>query len=309
MPPFFSVIITVYNKVNFIGETIQSVLNQSYENFELIIINDGSTDQSLSVIKGFNDPRIEITSTTNKGASASRNLGIAKSKGTFLAFLDGDDLWDSEFLNAINTAILEFGSFNVFSSLLTNKYDHRTKPCQYSIKFKKNIEVHNYFKASLKTSILSSSSVVVRKSKFEEIGSFNEKLLSGEDIDMWIRIGIKHEIVVINKVLCYYRHTSSSLSNSTFDVSKKPNFEDYKVLEKDNKDLKKFLDLNRYSFALTSKINNQKGQYIYHKSQIDRSNLALKKRILLESPKWALNFLLWIKSFKKEKLYYKPLKT
>ena len=88
-----SVVIPVFNKGFILNETLNSVLQQTYTNFEIIITNDGSTDNSLEVLSKFNDSRIHIYSQENKGAAAARNLGIEKSNGEFIAFLDADDYW------------------------------------------------------------------------------------------------------------------------------------------------------------------------------------------------------------------------
>ncbi|QYS89019.1 glycosyltransferase family 2 protein [Flavobacterium davisii] len=89
----FSVIIPLYNKENYIYNTLTSVIDQSYSNFEIIIVNDGSTDKSLEIIQNINDSRIRIFNQQNKGVSSARNLGIKNAKGTLIAFLDADDLW------------------------------------------------------------------------------------------------------------------------------------------------------------------------------------------------------------------------
>ena len=108
MTPFFSVVVTVYNKSNFIESTIKSVLNQSFKRFELIVVNDGSTDNSEELIKTFKDSRLQLITTRNQGASNSRNLGIEKANCDYIALLDGDDTWDSEYLKTVSEAIAKF---------------------------------------------------------------------------------------------------------------------------------------------------------------------------------------------------------
>ena len=94
-----SVVIPLYNKESFITETIQSVLNQTFADFELILINDGSTDKSEAVVKTFNDHRIRYKSIANSGVSVARNTGIELAKFTWIAFLDADDWWAPSFLS------------------------------------------------------------------------------------------------------------------------------------------------------------------------------------------------------------------
>jgi glycosyltransferase involved in cell wall biosynthesis len=307
MNPFFSVVISLFNKENHIRSTVESVLNQKYDNFELIIVNDGSTDKSLEIINTINDNRIRIITTENKGASKSRNTGINAAKAKYIALLDGDDLWDNHYLVNMYNAISSYNDISVFATALAQKYDKKIVPVAYNFKQETLFKTHNYFKSSLKYSILSSSSIVFKKEIIENIGDFDSSIVSGQDTDMWIRIGLEYDIVFINEILAFYRYVPSSLSNTTFEASKKPTFSKYKALEKENTDLKKLLDINRYSLALMSKINNQNDAFNFYKSQLDIKNLNLLKRILINSPKWLLDILLWIKSLKKEKIYYKPL--
>ena len=307
MNPFFSVVISVFNKENYIKSTTESVLHQDFEDFELIIVNDGSTDKSLDIIKTFDDKRIRVIDTENKGASTSRNTGIEAAKGTYIALLDGDDLWEKDYLNLMHQAINTHQDISVFASAIAQKYENKVVPVPYSFKQDTLFHIHNYFKSSLKYTILTGSSIVFKKEIIETTGAFDTSIVSGQDTDMWIRIGLNYNIVFIDKILVHYRYVPTSLSNTTFEASKKPRFEKYSELEKKNKDLKKLLDVNRYSLALMSKVNNQKEAFKFYKSQLNQSNLSLLKQVFLNSPKWLLNILLWIKSFKNEKIYYKPL--
>src|SRR4051812_32162135 len=90
---FFSVIIPLYNKANYIENTIKSVLNQTFTDFEIIVVNDESTDESETIVLGFNDKRIQLFNQKNQGVSVARNHGIEKAKGKLVAFLDADDYW------------------------------------------------------------------------------------------------------------------------------------------------------------------------------------------------------------------------
>ena len=90
---FFSVVIPLYNKANYIENTLKSVLDQTFTDYEIIVINDGSTDESEAVVRQFNDKRIQIFHQKNQGVSVTRNLGIEKSTGKLIAFLDADDYW------------------------------------------------------------------------------------------------------------------------------------------------------------------------------------------------------------------------
>jgi len=307
MQPFFSVIISLYNKEKHIAATLQSVLDQNFSNFEIIIVNDGSTDSSLSIISGFKDQRISIYSQENSGASNTRNNGISKANGQFIALLDGDDLWESSYLDEMYNTIAMFQDQAVFASAIAHKIENKIVPSQYASLPSKTVNVLNFFQYSLKQSLLSGSSTVFKKEILEVTGQFDPSIKSGQDTDLWIRIGLHYPIVFINKVLVYYVYSSSSLSNTSFNMSDKPKYLNYTEAEKKNNDLKKFLDINRYAMALKSKIYNDCDSFSFYKKHIDESNLSLTKQLLLQSPRWLLLLLLSFKSLKRQKLYYKPL--
>ena len=93
MQPFFSIVIPLYNKENYIGHTLKSVLNQAFQDFEIIIVNDGSTDKSLEKVNSIKDARVQLFSIENRGVSYARNYGIEKALASLIIFLDADDTW------------------------------------------------------------------------------------------------------------------------------------------------------------------------------------------------------------------------
>ena len=120
----FSVVIPVFNKEKYIKETILSVLNQTYDNYEIIIINDASTDNSLKIIEEvISDKAVIINNKNNLGLSASRNIGFEASSDKFVAFLDGDDVWDKNFLKEINELIINFPKESIFGTYYKENYD------------------------------------------------------------------------------------------------------------------------------------------------------------------------------------------
>ena len=112
----FSVVIPVYNKEKYLKETIQSVLNQVDVTFEIILVNDGSTDKSEAIIKDFDNSEINYISQINRGVSAARNTGITAAKYDYIAFLDADDLWDPSYLSSISKLISTFDRQRVFAT-------------------------------------------------------------------------------------------------------------------------------------------------------------------------------------------------
>lgn len=304
MKPYFSVIITVYNKAEYIKNTINSVLNQTYKDFEIIIVNDGSTDSSEGIIKTINDQRIKLITIENQGVSNARNIGINEASANYLALLDGDDSWETTYLQFMYDAICNFPNIKIFTAGLAQRYESKIVPVNYSFNQKGLYGTYNYFEASKAYSLIHSSSIVFNKSVLAKTGLFDTSIVSGQDTDMWIRFGLYFDIVFINKQLANYNFYASSLSNTTFELSKKSKFDKYLNEEKENKDLKAFLDKNRYSMALLSKLQNDKKHFAYYTSHLNTDNLNLKQNLLLKSPKWLLRLFLKIKSLKGEKIYY-----
>ena len=304
MRPYFSVVISVYNKAHFVSETLNSILNQDFTDFEIIIVDDGSTDNSLEVLNSFTDDRISIFSTKNQGASKARNTGIKKTSANYIALLDGDDIWKTSYLQYMHDAICKFPDIKIFTAGIAQNYDNKVVPANYSFKQKTLYKTHNYFEASKGYSLIHSSSVVFNKSILAKTGLFDTSIVSGQDTDLWIRFGMYYDILFINKLLAHYNHYPLSLSNTTFELSKKPKFDKYLDEEKENKSLKSFLDKNRYSMAILSKLQNDKKHFQYYTLHLNPKNLNFKQNLLLKSPKWLLKLLLKMKSLKGEKIYY-----
>jgi glycosyltransferase involved in cell wall biosynthesis len=279
--PYFSIIIPVYNKIQFIEKTISSVLSQSFSDFELIIINDGSTDGSENVIASSIDSRIKIFSQQNQGVSAARNLGISKASADLITFLDADDIWNADFLQEMHQLIHDHPNEKVFSAAIETESAGKIIPAKYSIDASKGIQVVDYFDASLRETIICTSCAVFHINVFKTAGVFDEKLKSGEDTDLWIRIGLKYNVVFNQKILARYVYSENSLSKitvSNIDMDK------YTDAARQNKNLKTFLDLNRFSLAIKAKMAGDNVRFQQFVNKIDTNQISLKKQILLKLP-------------------------
>jgi len=294
--PHFSIIIPLYNKENFIENTLKSVLNQNFIDFEVIIVNDGSTDSSEEKILQFKDSRIHYYRKENDGVSAARNYGIEKAKSDYITFIDADDYWYQGFLDEMFKNINSYPELKVFSAAIEIETSKSVIAAEYSIKKTADFEIVNYFTASTKRTVLCSSSTVLHKMVFEQTGQFNTKLKSGEDTDLWIRIGLIYQIHFSWKILARYVYDPHSLSKKHKITIDSINFCNYQSLEETNPDLKKFLDLNRFSLAIKSKIINDKENFKKLYKQIDLNKLSLKKRLLLRLPPFLLNPLIVLKT-------------
>ncbi len=288
----FSVVISVFNKEKYIAETLKSVLNQTFSNFEVVILNDGSTDNSEAEILKFQDPRIRYFSKENSGASAARNFAIQQAKSENIALMDADDYWYPFYLEEQNRLLNDFPEESVFATATELKRNGKTFKNSYSIKtLGKDSICVDYFEASQLDSVLLSISTVLKKDVFENVGWYNPKIKSGEDTDLYVRIGLKYKVVFSPKVCATYVVRKNSLFQSVRKLEEKANFEAYEIYEKDNPALKKFLDLNRYSLCILAKIEGNKAAFQKNFQKINQENLSKKQQFLLRQNKTILKYL------------------
>lgn len=286
---YFSVVIPLYNKENYILETIKSVLNQSFTSFEIIIVNDCSTDSSLIKISELNNSNLQILNhQNNKGLSASRNTGIRNAKGKFIAFLDADDIWKKDFLQTIYNLTITFPNAAIFGTDFEMVYKGgKILPNIKNIPDSKSDHflIDNYFKANLYYPIYCFSSVCFSKIVFETVGYFDEKITFAEDIDFNIRVNSSFQLAYCNKPLAQYvMFSENQITNSNFDQKVLPDLKKYKELELKNDYLNKYIDFQSYSIGINYKlINNEK--FKNFTQDINYNNLNLKQIILLKMPK------------------------
>lgn len=281
---FFSVVIPLYNKEKFIESTLRSVLNQTFNDFEIIIVNDGSTDESESKVLNFKDPRIKYFRKENEGVSKARNFGIEKASSNYICFLDADDYWYPDFLNIFYNTISYHSEQKIFCCAIELQTSKTIFPAVYSVNLERNTQLVNYFEASLKQSVICTSGVAIHKTVLEEVGFFNEDMKSGEDTDLWIRIGLHYPLLFINSILVRYNYDEKGLSRQVKDFDKSLNYNDFIELEQNNSSLKTFLDYNRFSDAIKAKLYGNKEHFNLMYSQINHKSLPIMKRVLLNLP-------------------------
>lgn len=197
----FSVIIPLYNKECSIENTILSVLKQSYQNFEIIIINDGSTDNSAQVVSRVKDKRIRLIHQQNQGVSAARNKGVREAKYEWVAFLDGDDFWESNHLEEIVKMMKIIPNEKVY--VTSFKYSNNRKMYKH-IREDNVFKINNYFKEAIRENLICTIIIALHKDCFNSVGFFNENLNRGEDLDLWIRLVKKFNIVKSRKITAIY---------------------------------------------------------------------------------------------------------
>jgi glycosyltransferase involved in cell wall biosynthesis len=209
-----SVVMPCYNRASLINKSIESVLNQTYRDLELIVVDDGSTDNSLQVLEAIHekDNRVKVISQAHKGPYPARNRGLKEAKGEFVAFLDSDDTWDLSFLEKLHKALLDnpdaalayCGWQNIGFNWRTNKPfippDYQARPDKIEVFLQGNRwPIHV---------------ALTRRKIIDEAGGFSERWLSCGDYDLWLRIAAFHKIALVPEVLAYYFYHGAQISKN-----------------------------------------------------------------------------------------------
>ena len=286
--PLISIVIPLYNKERFIKETLDSVFNQSFTDYEIIIVNDGSTDSSVFIVNAIEDQRITVLSNQNKGVSYARNFGISKANSDLIALLDGDDLWEPNHLENLYNLYEKFPDCGLYATAYNKKYFNGEKiKASYNGLAKEYFGIiEDYFSASIKDSIAWTSAVLIPMKTFRKVGVFDEEMRSGQDTDLWIRIALKDSVAFSsiassNKIILAPKY---HLSYSTNRIDRLKLFEKFKAVELPTTSFKKYMDLNRFSVAIERKIAKDYINYRRLRNGIDPLNLNFKQRIILNMP-------------------------
>lgn len=201
-PRFFTVVIPLYNKYEFVKKTIDSVLQQTHPHFELIIVDDGSTDGSLGLVEKITDQRICLIRQANAGVSSARNRGIKEAKYEMIAFLDADDWWDKDYLHLMDELIEKYPEISIYGSRFAQVVNGGIVPgFQF---FNNQIPDISFdlIELGAKTKKgdlpLNSSNVIIRKTILEKSGNFDTRIRFYEDYDLFLRIGLFSKAACLN---------------------------------------------------------------------------------------------------------------
>jgi len=191
----FSVVIPLFNKRDLIGETIKGVLAQSYTAFELVVVNDGSTDGSDDVVAAFADPRIRLVQQQNQGAAAARNTGWSAARNPFVAFLDGDDQWDADYLATVAALVRDFPDCGAYGMGYRRRLSDDKKVgnrLETSLQRSGRNVIPDYFlAATCGDQPFYTSSVCIRREVIAYLNGFQTGITHGEDLDLWARIALE----------------------------------------------------------------------------------------------------------------------
>jgi len=221
--PLVSVIIPAFNCALFISDTLESVCQQTYKNWEIVLIDDGSTDETRSVLAP-HLARVRYFYQENKGTAAARNAGIQRSRGELVAFLDHDDLW---FPNKLELQVRAIQSYPECGLVFTDgkSFDGSgiLKDSLIGYHLQEWIDQHQLSDPAVATGeifqhlffgnvIASASSVLVRKQSLESIGCFDERISIADDYDLWLRIALSYPVVLLSSCLYMWRYREDSQS-------------------------------------------------------------------------------------------------
>lgn len=293
----FSVIIPLYNKAPYVRKTVESVLRQTFDDYELIIIDNGSNDGSNKIVAGFIDPRIRtVHLEENIGVSNARNKGVSLSTAPYITFLDADDWWEPTFLEEMAGLIKRHPGAGIYGTkyYIVKNGKKRVAPIGVDEDFLEG-EI-NYCRVYAKTLCMPLTSITVSmpRAVFDEMEGFKPHLKLGEDFDLWVRIALRHKVVFLNKSLSNYNQDVDVTYRGTHHLRDPKehmlwNLGYLEPVEKTNPDYKQLIDnLRTYgllSYLLTKQYRQAARQEL---AKVDWDRQPIATRRLYRLPIWIL---------------------
>jgi len=310
-----SVVIPLYNKEKAIIGTLESVRTQTFTDFECIIVNDGSTDSSANVVEqwinsSFHhsfDSSFRLINQLNGGVCSARNMGIREAKGEYIALLDGDDLWDKDYLKEQMRMVEDYPECGMWSINYGETRDGKIiRDVSTGLPKGYRGEVKNYFEIEGRVSdLVCSSSVLLRKEVFEKVGCFDERMRYAEDTDMWWRVIAQYPFAFYDRYMVYYQFDTENRAMNKYRSLKyyMPNYpEKYAKYKELNPVFYRYVQrwcavwLARYYFGVKEERENAKEAAM----RLDYHVLTCKYHIFFKAPyfwaRWAYWFVVWKKS-------------
>ena len=296
--PFFSVLIPLYNKEKDILQTLESLLCQSFSNFEVILVNDGSTDNSLNIVNTITDPRVRIFSKANEGVAKTRNFAATKAKATYITFLDADDFWYPHHLENLHQLITHFPEHLWFATAYEKQHKlNFITPMNTKLLLEREPRystVANYFKYSTIDALAWTSAVCFRKSFFQKLQGFDATITmgAGEDTDLWLRAALEAPLAFSKEISARHKLDGSNrISHSNTLLRKFMDLDKYERITQFQPYLKQYLDINRFSMALKYRLAGDTKTAKMYQSKIDKKNLTQKQKKMLRMPVFMLQAL------------------
>ncbi len=298
--PFFSIVIPLFNKEKFVKNTLQSVLSQTFNDYEIIIVDDGSTDASVAIIKEIISDKIQLIQQKNQGVAKAKNVGIKHAKSKFIALIDADDTWYSNHLEELKKQIGIYPNAGLYCNNYEILYTPEIKkPALFNFNYKTDcLLIEDFFKASIINSVAWTSAVAFSKEIFERVGGFNTNYNTCEDLDMWLRLALRYDVSFNPTITMTYKsYIADSLTKHTNNNTREIFLNAFENEALKNKSLKTYLDVNRYAIAVRCKLSKEKLLFKRLKNGISKHNLNLKQHIILNSPRLLVIVMLKLQKF------------
>ena len=299
----FSIIIPLYNKAAYIQKAIMSILSQTFREFEIIIVNDGSTDNSLEVVRNcpLSTVDCQLIDQPNKGVSTTRNNAVKLAKYEYIAFLDADDWWSPTYLEEMKKLITDFPEAGIYSSgYYIMKMNVKTV-ASIGVESGFRSGYINYFQvyANKLAMPVWTGATIIKKSVFDSVHGFKPDLKLGEDFDLWVRVILKYPVAFLNKPLSYYNQdvelANRAIGKKLYEPGEHMLFTDYGDLN-NNPDFRILYErLAVYGLLSYYLAGKNKSEVETILSQINWSDHSFKYRLYYKIfPKGLVNFWMYI---------------
>ena len=244
--------IPLYNKEQSVRRAVRSVLAQDFTDFELVVVNDGSTDRGPEIVSEIHDSRLRLVNQPNSGVSAARNSGVERSRSRHVAFLDADDQWEPTYLSIIRRLVQRFPGAGIYSTAYAIVDGGGKRISAVSRQFLDGNDegvIRNYFRAACsRVPPIHTSSICIPKRVYRAVGGFPVEDPCGEDVALWARIALAHDVVVTRKCGAVYYQVGTE-NNTRFRYFGGEGYFDYLSLLEGQSDFPYYDDLEKYAVS------------------------------------------------------------
>ncbi|MBR3783419.1 MAG: glycosyltransferase family 2 protein [Bacteroidales bacterium] len=294
--PTFSVIMPLYNKVPYVRKGVESVVGQTCRDWELIVVDDGSTDGGGDIVTAIDDPRIRLVRQENAGVGAARNRGVAESTSPYICFLDADDWWEPTFLEEMACMIERHPDAGIYGTSYWIVKNGRKRLAPIGVEEGFTEGEINYCQVYARTLCmpLTSITVCIPRRVFDEAGGFPTDVRLGEDFLLWLRVALKHKVVLLNKQLANYNQDVDIAHRGTHHLHPPEknmlwHLGEYAPLEATRPDYKQLVDnLRCYSLMGYLLDRRHRSAARAELAKVDWSRQPAETRRLFRQPVWML---------------------
>lgn len=208
----FTVVIPLFNKKSFIAATLESVLSQTVSSFEVVVVDDGSTDGSAEIVEAFPDPRIRLVQQSNQGVAAARNKGVEEARSPWIAFLDGDDMWRADHLSCLSRTIERFPA----AGFISTRWESVSEPLPDTLRDtgeNTTAEMASFFRnCVLERRYFHTSGIAVKRDVFRSVGGFGP-YRRGQDVELWARLALVTPCAVVRTTTDFRREDPEGITS------------------------------------------------------------------------------------------------